>query len=73
MLFIGRTSLTSTSVPEYFTKGKKRCKVLIINNVDFPNDKKREGAIVDEKNLKAMFKKFKFDVDCSRDLKYNVS
>lgn len=60
--------------PTYYTKGPKRGKALIINNIKFLEDKnERKGAEKDEKNLKELLRKIGFDVLTYTNLKKSVS
>ncbi|KAG5889205.1 hypothetical protein JTB14_033283 [Gonioctena quinquepunctata] len=57
-------------IPTYDTNGKKRGKVLIINNVKFmKKDEERKGAEVDGKRISELFRKMGFEVKLYRDLK----
>ncbi|CAH0555779.1 unnamed protein product [Brassicogethes aeneus] len=57
------------SIPTYDTKGSKRGKVLIINNIAFKGKHERKGAEQDSTRLTKLFTKLKFNVTAKKDLK----
>ncbi|KAJ8920079.1 hypothetical protein NQ315_011733 [Exocentrus adspersus] len=65
-----KASAYDERVPTYNTQGKKRGRVLIINNINFLKaEEERKGAKKDETDVKELFKSMGFDVEVSRDLK----
>ncbi|CAG9819065.1 unnamed protein product [Phaedon cochleariae] len=66
-------SLDDTEVPTYSTSGKRRGKVLIINNVNFLDDKSdRAGALKDDESVSDLFKSMGFEVKVHRNLKKQI-